>query len=350
MNSKFLSMLVVGMALTLLAPLAVHAADADPLFADDSILEVTITAPFKQIMRERPEEEYVPATFGYLDVDGIQRSFDIGIRTRGEFRRRPDICPFAPLRVNFKKKQLDETIFDGQDKLKLVTHCSSGSKIYAQTVVSEYLVYRILNLMTDVSFRARLVRLNYVYADNKDKAVESYAFFIEHKDRVAKRLQVSPLEMRALSAPQLDAEHSNLVSVFHYLIGNTDFSPFFGPPGELCCHNHEIFGLEEPPFWSVPYDFDQAGLVNAPHANPSPRFKLRTTRQRLYRGRCFNVAVLPSTLARFRSKRGEIEALINAQAELEKRTRSSMLSFIESFYKTLDSEKRIESQLVKACI
>ena len=34
-----------------------HAAEPDPLFADNTVIDVTVSAPFKQIMRERPEEE-----------------------------------------------------------------------------------------------------------------------------------------------------------------------------------------------------------------------------------------------------------------------------------------------------
>lgn len=327
-----------------------HAQDTEALFANHSIVEVTITAPFKQIMNERPEEEYVPAKFDYIATDGTAHSLDIGIRTRGEFRRRKDICPFAPLRINYRKKQLDGTDFDKQDKLKLVTHCQNGSERYDQTVVTEYLAYRILNLMTDVSFRVRLLRVNYVYADNKNKTIEAYAFFIEHKDQLAKRLQLTAKELRAVSIRQLQPVHSNLVSVFQYLVGNTDFSPLFGPPDELCCHNHELFGGEEPPYWSIPYDFDLTGLVNAPHARPNSRFKLRNVRQRLYRGRCVNNLQLPDTLELYRSKRSEIETLINNQTELADRTRKVMLSYVDDFYKTIDNPKRVDSQLVKACI
>jgi hypothetical protein len=347
---KIISIPVVGATLMLLAPVSVHAVDADPLFADDSVLEVTITAPFKQIMKERSDEEYVEATLQYMTADGVSDSLNIGIRTRGEFRMRGDVCRFAPLRINFKKKQLDETVFDKQDKLKLVTHCQRNSERYEQSVISEYLAYRVLNLMTNASFRVRLMRLTYIYSDDKNKAEEQYAFFIEHKDRLAKRLEMVEIEVSQTDPQSIQPEYGSLVSVFHYLIGNTDFSSIAARPGSLCCHNHVLFGADDPPFWSIPYDFDQAGFVNAPYATTNPRFKLRSNRDRLYRGRCINLQILPDTLALYRGKRDEIEALINTQAELEKSTRSTMLTFVKSFYKLLDSEKRIESQLVKACI
>ena len=329
---------------------SVQAADADALFAEFSTLEVTVTAQFEQIMRDRPEEEYLPATFEYVAMDGSAHEFDIGIRTRGEFRRRREICPFAPLRVNFQKKQLDDTIFDKQDKLKLVTHCRNNSARYNQTVVLEYLAYRILNLMTDSSFRARLMRVKYVYADDEQKTVEAYAFLIEHKDRLAKRLELTEKELPKVGIREIQPEHANLVSVFQYLIGNTDFSPVSSSPGELCCHNHVLFGGENPPYESIPYDFDQAGFINAPHAISNPRFGLRTVKQRMYRGRCINRLILPDPIALYRAKRSEIEALVNEQTELTSGTRKVTLSYIKNFYKTIDNDKSVDRQLVKACI
>ena len=101
--------------------------DPDPLFASDEIIDVRIAAPFRSIMRVRSNEEYSPATFQFVDSDGNTVLFDAGIRARGHFRRRSDICEFTPLRLNFRKSQTKDTLFDHQDKLKLVTHCKNKS-------------------------------------------------------------------------------------------------------------------------------------------------------------------------------------------------------------------------------
>ena len=323
----------------------------DPLFASTQTVHVTITAPFEQIMRERPEQDYVPGIAEFIAIDGTPRKLDIGIRTRGEFRRREDICPFAPLRINFKKSQLTDTILDDQDKLKLVTHCRSGSARYDQTVVSEYLAYRILNLMTDKSFQVRLLHVTYVYSDRDNETEEGFAFFIEHKKQLAERLQLAPIELPKISIRDIDPNHTNLTSVFQFLIGNTDFSPVSVGPGKTCCHNYALFGTQdEPPYWPIPFDFDQSGFVNAPHAAANPRFELRSVRQRLYRGRCINRLILPDTVALYRAKRNEIEALINDQAELTSSKRKSILRYVEEFYKIIDNDTRVDSRMAKACI
>ena len=331
-------------------PITTQAAEPDALFSDDAILEVTMSAPFEQIMSERPEEDYVAGKFEFKSDDGASHELDIGIRTRGEFRRRKDICRFAPLRINFKKSQLDATIFDKQDKLKLVTHCQNGSDRYEQSVISEYLAYRILNIMTDVSFRVRLLHVNYVYTDSDNDSVETYAVMIEHKNRLAKRIELPEKETPKILVGDMQAEYANVTSVYQFLIGNSDFSPVSNSPGASCCHNHVLFGLEEPPYWSIPFDFDQSGIVNAPHAVTNPRFNLRSVQQRIYRGRCLNGSVLPDTLDKYRAKRPDIEGLVSNQPGLTKSRRKIILNYIESFYKTINSPKRVDSQLVKACI
>jgi hypothetical protein len=97
-----------------------------PLFANHAPLDVTIEAPLTTLMDERPEKEYLEGTFSYTKDDGTQQTFDLKLRTRGNFRRSEETCDFAPVRLNFRKKQLKDTEFDGQDKLKLVTHCQQN--------------------------------------------------------------------------------------------------------------------------------------------------------------------------------------------------------------------------------
>jgi len=328
---------------------ATHAADPDPLFADDSIIDVRLSGPFKQIMKERPDEEELKGNFEYIAADGRPVSLEVNIRTRGNYRRRTEVCPFAPLRLNFKKKDLDETIFDKQDKLKLVTHCDNGSRAYKQSIHKEYLAYRILNVMTPMSFRVRLLRITYVYTDDNNDEELTYAFLIESKDRLAKRINMEEQEVNAMSVTLLQPEYTNMTSVFQFLIGNLDFSPVMGATGEQCCHNHTLFSADKKVYWSIPYDFDLAGFVEAPHAKPNPKYRQRSVRQRFYRGRCFNTELLPATLQQFRDKRADIGAVVTGHTEMEAGRRKSLESYIEDFYKQIEKDGAAD-KLTKACI
>ena len=233
-------------AITLLAWLSSAASaqvvsEPDPLFRDDTTLAVRIVSALDVLTEERPQDEYVPGTLSYTADDGATVELDIGIRTRGNFRRREDICLFPPLRLNFKKKQVEGTLFEGQDKIKMVTHCNPSSYVYEQAVVSEYLAYRILNLLTDLSFRVRLLKVNYAQSP-EDEGFETFAFMIEHGEDLARRIGVPELKVEETDFANLDGKHQNLTSVFQYLLGNTDFSPIQGGRQDDCCHNYALFG------------------------------------------------------------------------------------------------------------
>ncbi len=323
--------------------------EPDPLFQNLDILEVRIVAPLSTILSERSDETELDGTFHYTNEAGEVTEVDIGLRTRGRFRRDKKVCPFPPLRLNFRKSQTKESLLHKQDKIKLVTHCRDRSNAYEQTVLREYAVYRILNQLTDVSFRVRLLRVTYVDTEKDNFERVRYGFFIEHEDRLAKRLGISVLELQQTKVSKLQPAYTNLISVFHFLIGNTDFSPIAGAD-EVCCHNHVLFAKEGELTLSVPYDFDQSGLVDAPHGVVNSRFKLRNAQQRLYRGRCVNNQHLDATIATFKEKREAIFAVIGEREGVEARTAREMTKFVERFYKVIDSPKQVKRQLVKKCI
>ena len=324
-------------------------AEPDPLFASYETLQVTLEAPLRQLMRERDESIELDGQFRFTDADGTAVELDVKVRTRGKFRAQEENCEFTPLRLNFRKSQVADTLFAGQDKLKLVTHCDTNSHRYEQTVIAEYLTYRILNIMTEFSYRVRLLRIHYIYSD-ADEEIKSYGILIERNRRLAARLEHDRVAVPKLKVADLDAEYANLVSVFQFLIGNTDFSPIAAASGEECCHNHTPFTADDAGIYSIPYDFDMCGLVDAPHAEPNARFRLRDVRQRLYRGRCDNNELLPATLERFRERRSELEALINNQAELSKLTRRRTKDYLKSFFRIIEDPKLARKYLFKRCI
>jgi hypothetical protein len=93
-----------------------------------------------------------------------------------------------------------------------------------------------------------------------------------------------------------------------------------------------------------------AGFVNAPHARPNPRFKLRSVRDRRYRGRCFNNSRIRASVERFFVRREEIYSLIDRQNLMTAATRKSMLRFVDDFYKSLNSPEKITKELNKDCV
>jgi len=322
-----------------------------PLFSSDDILEVTIKGPFTTIMKERSLDDDHPATLTYADAQVGEVSVELGVRTRGRFRRQSNICRWAPLRLNFKKSTVKKTEFAGADKMKLVTHCRNGSKNHTQALLSEFLAYRILNTMTDASFRVRLMRVTYIDTDKKDRERTELAFMIEHKDQLAKRIGLDINETEATEIELLDARYTNLSSVYQYLIGNTDFSPIRAAPGEPCCHNYMLFGSDAARILPIPYDFDMSGIVDAPHSAPNKRFGLRNVRERLYRGRCTNNEHIGTSVQAFLDKKPAIYELVDSLGDLyNDRTRKDTLRFLDDYFAVISNPERVKSNLVDECI
>lgn len=348
---NFCKLLIIG-TLLLAAPiaLALELGEPDPLFQDDAVIGITITAPMKTLLGERPNDTYLRGALSYTEADGRIVEFDIGIRTRGNFRRQRDVCPFPPLRINFKKSETKDTLFHKQNKLKLVAHCKDNSDRYEQNIIKEYLAYRILNSLTDISYRVRLARITYRDSEEKHEDRLRYAFFIEDKKRVSRRLDLPLIATEGIKSSELEGAYSDLTSLFQYMIGNTDFSPIAGPEGENCCHNSTLFGREGEPIYSVPYDFDMSGLVDAPYADPHPRFKIKRVTQRLYRGRCASIDNLPTSIQLLQEKQDAIYKLFEEQQELEERTRKKVTKFIDRFYQVISEPKKLHREITSKCI
>jgi len=319
----------------------------DPLFQSDEALDVTITAPLTTLIEERSKDEYLPGAFQYTEVDGNTVNFDLDIRARGNFRHRT--CEFPPITLNLKRSQADGTLFDNQNKLKLVIQCDKNDR-YEQMVLREYIAYRILNTLTDTSFRVRLLRVRYFDTESDRESKLRYAFMIEHKKRLAARLDREGLKVKNTTVASIQADVLNLTSIFQFLIGNTDFSPIAGPPGDDCCHNYVLFGNDVDPIMAIPYDFDQSGLVNAPYAEPDARFRIRNVRQRVYRGRCVNNEHVEASLSQFRDHRDAIYEKITEQEGLESDVRKQLINYVDSFYELINNPRDVQRKMINKCV
>ena len=329
------------------APAAAETADPDPLFQSHAILDVTLSAPLTTLVDERSTEEELQGTLGYVAANGEQMALDVKIRARGHSRHA--ICDLPPLWLNFRKSEVKDTPFHKQDKLKLAVHCQDSER-YEQTLLREYMAYRILNLATPISFQVRLLRITWVDTEGKRERQVRYAFLLEHKDRLGKRIDRKDLKIEETTVAAIDPEHLNLTSVFQFLIGNTDFSPIAKPDYNECCHNYVLFSSDKDLLIAIPYDFDQSGLVSAPYALPGRQFGIRTVRQRIYRGRCQNNDFVDRSIGRFKTVRNNIFALIETQEGLTPKVRNILADYVQQFYDIADDPRRVERLMTKRCI
>ena len=332
------------------------AAGQVPLFATHEPATLTIRAPFEDIFRQRGQEsEELPGWVLITRADGGTDTLDVDIRTRGRTRLEKRICRFPPLRLDFPKDSVAGTLFEGQNRLKLVTHCQDDREEYEQYVLLEFLIYRMYNLFTDLSFRVRLAQITYEDTEDDRETITRYGFLIEDEDMVAARNGWAALEIPGVPPSALDPDNLALAGVFHYMIGNTDWSAFEGAPDDdECCHNTKPIGAPQGPVFSLPYDFDMSGLLNTRYANRLYRgnlemLGLRTVRQRLFRGLCMSAEYWPQVVARFNELRPEVEALFRNQEGLEDDVIEDSLEYIDDFYEVINDEGRVRREFERRC-
>ena len=321
--------------------------DGTPLFTSQDIMEVRMEVPVFTLIRERPDEEYLDGFFYYTGVDGAEHKLDLKVRTRGRYRRQKKTCRLPPIRLNFRKGQVEDTEFAGQDKLKLVTHCKTSDR-YEQLVLREYLAYRILNTLTDNSFRARLMRIHYVDTDGKESDMTRYGFVIEDRDDIADRIGQELYEVPKITYGDLEPEAAALVGIFEFMIGNTDFSLVAGPANDDCCHNNVLFRASDGSVTPIPYDFDFSGLVDAPYAEPNPQLPIKSVRKRFYRGRCMYNEYVDNVFALMREKEAQVRAEV-AAIPFSDKSQKQVTRYMDDFYKVAGEPSSIDKYIVRGC-
>jgi hypothetical protein len=153
-----------------------------------------------------------------------------------------------------------------------------------------------------------------------------------------------------LSGDDLERVQQNLVNVFQYLIGNTEYSLFNPEPDEFCCHNMDFMSATHgPPLVPLAYDFDFAGIVNAPYAQPNPRFDHKSVRIRLYRGQCTNNELLPETLQRFTDNKDAIYGVVDELELLNSRSRRYVTGYLDSFFKHIPDPESVKTKFIDKC-
>jgi hypothetical protein len=328
---------------------ALDVAESAPLFLSDEPIRMTLRTDIDWIREERNDSVEIDGTLTFIDADGSEVVTPIEVRARGNFRRASKNCRFPPLRLDFKTKQVEGTLFESQDKLKLVTPCNDERDDYQRYIFNEYLAYRALNTVTPQSFRVRLVEITYEDTSEEYETRTKIGFLIEDEDAMAARQRGTLEDVEQFHPARAHGEFSVLVAMFNYLIGNTDWDPAY-------FHNVKLVRTEDARFLTVPYDFDFSGTVNARYASvdPSLQEEIRTVTRRLYRGFCRDELVYETAVAPFREHRAEIEQLYTDFGQYgfeqwdEDRTEDS-LKYFRDFWKVVDDPDEFEKKIVRDC-
>jgi len=321
------------------------AAERAPLFQSDEPIKMTLRTDIEFIRRERNDSIEVEGTATFIDTDGSEVTKPVDVRARGNFRRNRDVCNFPPLRLDFPEGQMEGTVFEGQNRLKLVTPCQDNRDEYQRYVFDEYLAYKVLNLLTPASYRVRLVEITYEDVNGDYDVRTKFGFLIEADERMAERNRAMFLEAPRMHPIMADGEQAVISGVFSYMIGNTDWS-------SVEFHNAVVMRTEDGRHLTVPYDFDHAGVVDARYATVSPLIadRIRNVRQRLFREFCRPELDHATVAALFNSQRDAITQLYQTFPYYQDPGHAEdALEYYEDFWETIDDPRQFERNIVREC-
>lgn len=309
-------------------------------FADTTMLEVTVETNIKQLLGRKLKEGLLfPAVFKMTLPDGTEIREPIQLEVRGHFRR--ETCYIPPLKLRFKNEKAP--FLSPLKSLKLVNPCDKKTA-YNEYLLKEYLIYKIYNLLTDMSFRARLLHITYVDNASQKVFLTSHSFLLEDLDDLAKRNGCREVKRNLPHSESTNRNMAGLVYVFQYMIGNTDWSI----PVQ---HNIKFIGPREDttgaPF-PIPYDFDHAGFVDAGYALPNEMLPISSVTERLYRGFPRSMEELEQIAHVFNDKQQAIYDLIGNFELLPENSRKNLINYLKPFFQTLNDPRRVRMEFINS--
>jgi len=310
------------------------------LFESDEVLPVKLKGALRGLLNDRSSvPQNFPLVLSVAKEDSTQTEIPVQVKTRGHFRRTMGGCTYPPLLIQFPKEgPYLSSIFKQQKKMKLVMPCSGDNY-----VVREWLVYKLYNLFTPLSFRARLVQVTMQDEKTKKTSGPFYGLLLEEEKQMARRNKMIAVEKK-LNPRQVQADPFLTMAVFQYLIGNTDWSTQYLQNIKLLAKDSLAIPI------AVPYDFDHAGIVNAPYAKPAEELQMRSIQERRYRGYCMpDLKPFEPVIALYNSLKNEIYSLYATCPLLDEKYKKSTARYLDEFYATINNPKAWQKDFAYPC-
>jgi len=315
-----------------------NASDEQTLIFDiESPVSISIKADLGQLINNR-EIIQIPAKIVVI-AENIEHNFEGSIEVRGNFRRAAENCDFPPLRLLFSQTDIERTIFDGNMNVKLVTHCKENSSRFIQYMGKEYTTYKLYNLLSPYSLKVKMVDITYI--DDKDqlKTMNNQAFIIEDVNHLAAHYNMKEFEGK-LSADDIQKENLLQLSVFQFMIGNTDWI--------IPLSKNLKFIRDDDRTLAVPYDFDYTALVD-PDYSIGGGYSILSTPVRKYKGPCYEIDELEAEFVRLKGKKEELLDIISESPYLKRKSKSTMKNYITEFFTIIESREKVADYFQYIC-
>ncbi len=307
-------------------------------FSSDSILDITITTDLNAILRKKIGEDSLVAHLTCASLDGTPISENVLIMLRGNSRR--ELCKIPPVKLNFIKSKNSK--LHKLKSLKIVNPCEDNNT-FQELIAKEYLIYKMYNEITDLSFKVRLAKITYKDTLEKRRSVIRYCFFIEDIDELAKRNDSKELNDQKIVAANLKSEQLDMVCLFQFMIANTDW----GLPNG---HNTKFIRTKNknnPETNLIPYDFDHSGLVNAPYALPTMSLGIEMVTTRYFFSAGQSIEQLLIAYQPLKEKKEIFMDLITNCELLTRYTKNDMKKYLSLFFDIMENKNDMNYYFIK---
>ena len=307
------------------------------IFDITSTVKLSIETDVEHLILNR-EIMQIPARI-LVTTDNAERSFNASVEVRGNFRRDASNCDFPPLRLRFDDNDIKGTLFDGNPNIKIVTHCKENSRKFIEYMGREYTTYKLYNLLNPYSLKVKMVEITYI--DDKDhlEPMSNQAFLIEDISHLATRHNMKEIE-GTFSEADIDKDNLLQVSVFQFMIGNTDWIIPFSKNLKFIQDDKRIL--------LVPYDFDYTALVASDYSRENGQSVLAAP-VRMYKGPCLEAAEFEKEFDRLKRKEEDLIALISSSLYLKPKSKSDMIEYLHEFYSIIGKPGKFKKYFQEKC-
>lgn len=315
-----------------------------PLFTSEAVLQVKLRTDFSKLTGRRygygtdklaRQFQPVELELNGAETDRFPAVTRAMISGRGALRGNE--CPFPQLKIDFEKRPGRESFFRGVKELKMVTHCgvsvTGRREDLNELVRMEYLVYKIRQATSDLSFHVRLLNVTYEDTSGTIAPFQSYAIFVEDLSDLAKRMKVdrvfNPTQVQArpeladmvlLKESQVDPIRRVELRLFQAMIGNYDYH-----------WGHNLKGISGPyGFDLIPYDFDYADIFGNP-LHTSGLYLLSPPMT------CLSSAELKSVLSVFSRRREQIMNVITKTDLISETAKDLAVQSLTRFFRNVSA-------------
>lgn len=304
----------------------------------DTAGNLLLSSDFKLLRMERSKMVLYPADVCLILSTGDSLCGKGALSVRGYSRL--DYCEPPPLTIHFDYNP--QAVFAKLGKLKLVWACFY-SEYYNQLVIKERLIYRMWQLFSPYALRVQRIRVNSSDYSNHSKEQVREGFLVEDIDDLAKRMNCREINDTNTLSAEIDREHYTCMSIFQFMIGNPDWS-VRGP------QNLKLLVPADKPEASpitVPYDFDQCGLVNAEYARPPVMVPIERVDQRIFKGLKRTEAEINTVVKQFLQAENNLYQIIDADSDLKPASKRDMINYLKGFFVQLKESRFLHQTFIE---